>query len=136
MITGKLGGRLGTLNDEGRQLLERLRSAKDQIIRDYEGLNYAAVVRTVAALADEANRYVEVKQPWTTIKTDAEATRATLTAVMNAVKTLTIYLKPILPKFAQKIEKLLNVEPLTFAQVDATLENSAIGVFERLIRDA
>jgi methionyl-tRNA synthetase len=132
MITGKLGGRLGTLNDEGRQLIEKLRSAKDQVIRDYESLNYAAVVRTVAALADEANRYVEVKQPWTTIKTDAEATRATLTAVMNAVKILTIYLKPILPIFARKVEKLLNVEPLSFTQVDATLENCAIGTFERL----
>ncbi len=132
MITGKLGGRLGTLDGEGRQLIERLRSAKDQIMRDYEGLNYASMVRTVAGLADEANRYVEVKQPWTTIKTDPEATRATLTAVMNAVKTLTIYLKPILPEFARKVEKLLNVEPLSFAQVESTLENCGIGAFARL----
>jgi methionyl-tRNA synthetase len=132
MLTGKLGGRLGVLDDEGRQLLEKLRSAKDQIIRDYEGLNYAAVVRTVAGLADEANRYVEVKQPWTTVKTDPETTRSTLTAVMNAVQVLTIYLKPILPKFAQKVEKLLNVESLSFAQVETTLENRTIGVFERL----
>jgi methionyl-tRNA synthetase len=132
MITGKLGGRLGTLDDEGRRLLEKLRSAKDQIVRDYEGLNFGSVVRTIAALADEANRYVEVKQPWTTIKTDPEATRATLTAVMNAVEVLTIYLKPILPKFAQKVEKLLVVEPLSFAQVETTLENRTIGVFERL----
>ena len=64
MLTRQLGGRLGTLDAEGRQLVEKLVTAKDQIVRDYEGLNYATVVRTIGALADEANRYVEQKQPW------------------------------------------------------------------------
>ena len=95
-----------------------LTAAKDQIVRDYEGLDYAAAVRTISALADEANRYVEQKQPWATIKTDREKTRTTLTAVLNAVKVLTIYLKPILPQFAQKVEKFLNVEELSFADVE------------------
>jgi len=53
---------------------------KQQIIENYENLNYAAVIRTTAALADEANRYVEQNQPWATVKTDLEKTRTTLTA--------------------------------------------------------
>jgi methionyl-tRNA synthetase len=132
MLTRKLDGRLGVLDEEGRQLVARLTAAKDQVVRDYEGLDYAAVVRTISALADDANRYVEQNQPWTTIKTDAERTRTTLTAVLNAVKILTIYLKPILPQFAQKVEKFLNVEGLSFADVETTLENRPIGEFERL----
>jgi methionyl-tRNA synthetase len=132
MLTSKLDGRLGTLDDESRQLVEKLVSAKARIVADYEGLNYASVVRTIASLADEANRYVELKQPWTTIKTDPEATRGTLTAVINAVKILTIYLKPIVPRFGRKVEKFLNVEPLSLADVDSPLENRPIGVFERL----
>jgi methionyl-tRNA synthetase len=132
MLTRQLGGRLGTLDAEGRQLVEKLTAAKDQIIRDYEGLDYAAVVRTINALADEANRYVEQKQPWVTIKTDPERTRTTLTAVLNAMKVLTIYLAPILPKFAAKVQKFLNADDLTFADVERTLENREIGTFERL----
>jgi len=132
MLTRQLGGRLGTLDAEGRQLLDKLTAAKDQIIRDYEGLDYAAVVRTISALADEANRYVEQKQPWATIKTDPERTRTTLTAVLNATKVLTIYLTPILPKFAAKVRKFLNADDLTFADVERTLENREIGTFERL----
>jgi methionyl-tRNA synthetase len=132
MLTRQLEGRLGTLDGEGRQLLDRLRSASGQICRDYEELDYAAAVRTISALADEANRYVEQNQPWTTIKTDREKTRTTLTAVLNAVKILTIYLKPILPRFAQKVEKFLGVEELSFADVGKTLENRPIGTFERL----
>ena len=132
MLTKKLDGRLGRLDDEGRALVDKLAAAKDDIIKNYEGLNYAAVVRTLTALADEANRYVERKQPWTTIKTDAELTRTTLTTVLNAVKVLTIYLKPILPKFAQKVEKFLQVDPLSFADVAGRLEDREIGTFERL----
>jgi len=132
MLTRQLDGRLGTLDDEGRQLVGRLAGAREQIRRDYEGLDYAAVVRTISALADEANRYVEQKQPWATIKTDRETTRTTLTAVLNAVRILTVYLKPILPQFAQKVEKFLQVEELSFAEVEKTLENRSIGVFERL----
>ncbi len=89
MLTRQLDGRLGTLDDEGRQLVGKLAEAKEQIIRDYEGLDYAAAVRTIGALADDANRYVEQKQPWATIKTDREKTRTTLTAVLNTVKILT-----------------------------------------------
>jgi methionyl-tRNA synthetase len=132
MLTRQLEGRLGALDDEGRQLLGKLIEAKEQIVRDYEGLDYAAVVRTISALADEANRHVEQKQPWATIKTDREKTRTTLTAVLNAVRILTIYLKPILPKFAQKVEKFLSVEELSFADVEKPLENRRIGEFERL----
>ncbi len=132
MLTKKLDGRLGRLDAEGRQLVEKLAAAKEQILRDYEGLNYATVVRTIASLADEANRYVERKEPWTTIKTDGETTRATLTAVLNAVKILAIYLKPILPVFADKVERFLNVGALGFDDVNETLEDHEIGAFERL----
>jgi methionyl-tRNA synthetase len=132
MLTRRLGGRLGTLDAEGRQLVDRLVAAKDQIVGDYEELEFAAVVRTISALADDANRYVEQKQPWTTIKTDAEQTRATLTAVLNATRVLTVYLKPILPTFAEKVEKFLESGELSFTDVHRTLENHQIGAFERL----
>ncbi len=132
MLTRKLGGRLGVLDEAGRELLGRLAAAREQIAQDYEGLNYAAVVRTVSALADDANRYVEQNQPWATVRTDAEKTRMTLTAVLNAAKILTIYLKPILPMFAQKVERFLDIDELSFADVEKTLENRLIGTFERL----
>jgi methionyl-tRNA synthetase len=108
-------------------------AAKDEVIRNYENLNFAAAVRTITALADLANKYVEQNQPWAMIKTDLEKTLTTLTATINAVHIITIYLKPILPKFAEKIEKFLNVGKLSFTDVDKLLENHKINTFERLI---
>ena len=75
MLTKKLGGCLGRLDEEGRQLIATLTAAKDEIAGNYEELNYAAAVRRISALADEANRYVEQKAPWATIKSDAEQTQ-------------------------------------------------------------
>jgi methionyl-tRNA synthetase len=132
MLTKKLGGQLGRLDDRGAELIKRLTAAKARIIEDYENLKFASVVRTIVALADEANRYVEQNQPWVTIKTDLEKTRTTLTVVINAVRILTIYLKPILPKYAQKIEKFLNVDELKFEDVEALLQDHNINAFERL----
>ena len=133
MLTKKLDGTLGTLDEKGRALIDELIAAKTKIVDNYENLNYAAAIRKIAALADLCNKYVEEQQPWTTIKTDAEGTRTTLTAILNAVKVLTIYLKPVLPQFAEKIEQFLAVDPLAFSDTDAVLENHKINNFVRLI---
>jgi methionyl-tRNA synthetase len=133
MLTKKLDSQLGRLDGNGKELINKLIAAKDQIIENYENLNYAAVVRTIIALADEANRYVEQNHPWVTVKTDLEKTRTTLTAVINAVRILTIYLKPILPKYAEKTEIFLNVDKLKFADTETVLENHKINDFERLV---
>ncbi|MHC4529974.1 MAG: methionine--tRNA ligase [Planctomycetota bacterium] len=133
MLTKKLNSQLGQLDNNGKQLIENLTAEKQSIAENYESLNYAVVVRTITALADNANRYVEQNQPWATIKTDPEKTRTTLTAVINAVKILTIYLKPILPGYAEKIEKFLNIDKLTFADTETVLENHKINQFERLV---
>ncbi len=133
MLAKKLDAQIGRLDEKGTKLVNKLAAAKDQIIQNYENLNYAAVVRTITALADEANRYVEQNQPWVTVKTDLEKTRTTLTTIINAVRILTIYLKPILPKYAGKTEKFLNVDKLKFADVETVLENHRINEFARLV---
>jgi methionyl-tRNA synthetase len=132
MLTKKLDSQLGRLDEQGKELLDKLIAAKEQIIRDYENLKYSAVVRSITALADEANRYVELNQPWTTVKTDLEKTRTTLTAVINAVRILAIYLKPILPKYTQKVQRFLNVDTLNLSDLEAMLEDRKINDFERL----
>ncbi|MBW7988520.1 MAG: methionine--tRNA ligase [Planctomycetes bacterium] len=133
MLTKKMSGQLGQLDEQGTELINKLTAAKEQVIEHYENLKYAAAVRTITALADEANRYVEQNQPWVTIKTDLEKTRTTLTAVINAVHILTIYLKPIMPKYAEKVEKFLNVDKLSFEDVKTVLENHKINKFKRLV---
>lgn len=132
MLTKKLDGKLGTLDDDGKKLIASLQGAKDEIISDFEGLNYAAAIRKIVFLATETNKYVDEKQPWASIKTDPEQTRAVLTTVINAVKILTIYLKAVIPDYADKVEKILNVSGLSFADVDIVMEDVTVNEFVRL----
>ena len=133
MLNKKLDGRLGKLDGKGQKLVRTMQCVKEAIIADFEELNYAAAVRTILACADECNRFFDMAQPWVTIKTDPEATRRTLTAILNAVKILTIYLKPVLPKYAEKIKKILNVQSLSFSDVESVLEEHQINEFTRLV---
>lgn len=133
MITKKFDGQLGRLDNQGRQLIKKLADARAEIIESYESLNYASAVRIIIALADEANRYVEQNQPWATVKTDLEKTQPTLTAIVNAVKILTIYLKPILPCYTKKVQEFLNVAEQKFTDVETILENHKINDYPRLV---
>jgi len=132
MLTKRLEGRTGRLDADGRALVNMLQDARDGIAADYESLNYSSAIRTISALADESNRYIDAKEPWNTIETDPEGTRTILTAVVNAVRILTIYLKAVLPRYAEKTERILNLEAQTLSDVDDILENHRVNPFERL----
>ncbi|MCE5185690.1 MAG: methionine--tRNA ligase [Planctomycetaceae bacterium] len=133
MLCKKLDGMLGRLDDEGRRLISELTAARQEIVDSYESLNFAGAIRKIASLADVCNKYVEQHQPWATIKTDPEGTRTSLTAILNAMRILTIYLKPVLPEFAAKVEQFLAVGPLAFADVDKVLEDHKINDYIRLV---
>lgn len=133
MMTNKLGGMLGRIDAAGKELLATLVAAKDEIVASYENLDYAAAIRRIAGLADVCNKYTEDNQPWTVIKTDPEKARVTLTTILNASRILTIYLKPVLPVFAEKIEKFLDIKPQCFADIGTFLEERPIHSFIRLV---
>ncbi|MBN2018627.1 MAG: methionine--tRNA ligase [Sedimentisphaerales bacterium] len=132
MLKNKLSGRLGRLDEQGRKLVETLAAAAPQVIQQYEQLNYAALVRTIVGLSDLADQYIEQHQPWNEIKNEPERARTTLTTALNALRILTIYLKPVIPRFAENVERLLGVNNLTFADVGTILEEHNINDFVRL----
>ncbi len=57
-----------------------------------------------------------------------------LTAALEAGRILTIYLKPILPEFAAKVEKCLGVPALKWEHVQDAMEPHSIQPFEHLIQ--
>ncbi|MBN1436399.1 MAG: methionine--tRNA ligase [Sedimentisphaerales bacterium] len=133
MLNKNLDAKLGALTTEARELLAQLAQAESEIAQLFEAREYASAIRTICRLADLVNRYIDDRKPWKQIKTDPEHARETLTTVANAVRLLTIYVKPIIPAFAEKIESILNVEPLKWSDTQTLLENHTINPFQRLI---
>ena len=133
MLGKNFDGKCGKLSDEGRGLLAGLKAAADEISDNYESRNFATAARKVRALADEVNKYFDERKPWVAIKEDKDHALESLTTTLNAVKVLTTYVKPVLPAHAARIEKLLNIDPLVWANISDELEDHQINKFERLM---
>ncbi len=132
MLQKKLEGRLGALDEEGAALLAKCRDASETIAKHYEDRRFNQAIVEICRLADAANEYFDRREPWKTVKTDAEATRTTLTAALNAFRLIAIYLKPVLPAYADKAMKLFGETDWTWDSIFATRENCALGAYEYL----
>jgi methionyl-tRNA synthetase len=62
------------------------------------------------ALAHEANRYLDGKAPWKTIKTDRQAAANTLYTAIGVISALKTMLYPFLPFSSQKLHEYLGFE--------------------------
>ena len=134
MLQKKLGGTLATLagHDEELALLKRLREGGETVARHYEERRFSQAVVEICRLADAANEYFDRREPWKSVKTDPESARAALTAALNAFRILAIYLKPILPVYADRAMKLFGESEWTWDSAQTSVEGVAIGEYEYL----
>jgi methionyl-tRNA synthetase len=128
-----LDNQLGVSAMDAVPLLREARGAEEAIAGAYEARDFAAAVRTICGLADKANKYVEDQAPWRLAKTDPEAARGVLTAALEAGRILTVYLKPVLPEFAAKVEKFLAIPPLKWAHIQDSMVPHRINPFAHLV---
>ena len=59
------------------------------------------------SLAQEANRYLDEKSPWKTIKEDRQAAATALYVAITVLSALSTVLYPFLPFSSQKLHELL-----------------------------
>lgn len=132
MLHKSLDGKMGEMDATGKALLADFLSREKIIADHYEARRFSQVPVEVCKLADAANEYFDAAQPWKTIKIDPEATRQTLTTILNLFRILTIYLKPILPRFAEKVETLFQEAPYTWDSLKTVVENRAVSPYQYL----
>jgi methionyl-tRNA synthetase len=132
-ITQQFGGRLGeTLANA--ELVKEVQSAAAAIAARYESREYGEAVRVIMALADKVNEYVDQEKPWVLAKDPAQKERLhqVCTTNLNVFRLLTLYLKPVMPVLAQKVEQFLGISPLTWADAGTLLTNHPINPYQHL----
>jgi methionyl-tRNA synthetase len=132
MLQKKLDGRLGVMDAEGKELVQKCREASEVIAKYYEDRRFNLAVVEICRLADAANAFFDKREPWKTVKTDLESTRTSLTAALNAFRIMAIYLKPILPVYAEKAMKLFGDSGWSWDSINETKENCTLGAYEYL----
>ena len=121
---------------EGRMLLDGLRAHQATVSGLYESREFAKAVREVMALADRVNEYVDQHKPWELAKKEGQdaALHDVCTVCIEAFRLLTIYLKPILPALAAKVEAFLQVPPLQFDDAARALGHHQIADYQHLMQ--
>ncbi|MDO6721469.1 methionine--tRNA ligase [Psychrosphaera sp. 1_MG-2023] len=133
-IKKRFEGQLSATIDSPELLLE-FQQAKASITANYENREFAKAIREIMALADKANKYIDEKAPWVTVKDEnlQQQTQDVCSMGINLFRILMIYLKPVLPAMAKEVETFLNNE-LTFDGVDAPLVSHEINKFKALMQ--
>ncbi|GHB62713.1 methionine--tRNA ligase [Psychrosphaera saromensis] len=122
-------------NVDNPELLAEFQQAKESITTCYENREFAKAIREIMALADKANKYIDDKAPWVTVKDDAlqQQTHDVCSMGINLFRILMVYLKPVLPNMAAEVESFLNSE-LTWDSVDNNLTGHEINKFKALMQ--
>jgi methionyl-tRNA synthetase len=128
----KIENRLGRMDDAGRALVAGIEAGAADVGRAYEACEFAQAMRLVASHADALNRYFDGEKPWVVMKTDPERARAALTATLNGVRLMAAYLGPVLPRYAEKVGRLLGTATPDFTNLAERVEDRTIGAYERI----
>jgi methionyl-tRNA synthetase len=130
---GRLSADLGV---EGRVLLDALRGHADTVRDLYETREFGKAMREVMALADRVNAYVDQHKPWELARQPdrAAALHDVCSTCIEAFRLLTLYLKPVLPALAARVEAFLNIPPLAWADSARALGAHRIGEYSHLMQ--
>lgn len=132
MLNSKMDGVISEPDTEGMALLQRAQAKAEEIAKAYEAREFVKAINEIRALADEANRYFDEKAPWKTLESDPAGTKKVLSTTLNLFRMLAVYLKPVLPLYTEKVEKLFNEKPYVWDSVQTILKNHKINAYEHL----
>ncbi|MCC9595174.1 methionine--tRNA ligase [Rubrivivax sp. JA1055] len=136
-LAKRFGGRLSAdVGVEGRALLDGLRAHAEVVREHYETREYGKALREVMLLADRVNEYVDQNKPWELAKQEGAEARLhdVCTVCIEAFRLLTLYLKPVLPATAARVEAFLGIAPLAWGDAARALGGHTIGAFSHLLQ--
>jgi methionyl-tRNA synthetase len=98
------------LTDRDQKFYSTRVKTVEKVTELLESYCFKQALDEVMEFARECNRYIDEKAPWTSRKTDEEATKLSLAVAMDAIFTLAILLSPFLPSTGAKMLRMLGIK--------------------------
>ena len=136
-ISKKFDGQLSKdLHQQDITTLNKLQEKSESIAELYNARQYSEAIRSIMALADIANEYVNDMQPWVIAKDPDQQTRLhqICTASVNMFRILTLYLKPVIPAMTEEVESFLQIKPLLWNDAGTLILDHAIKPYKHLAK--
>jgi methionyl-tRNA synthetase len=125
---------LGAPAADAAPLLARAAARLAEVPGLYREFESSKALRLAIEIAEDFNQFVTESAPWKLATSDPERARAICSAAIHAGKIIAAILKPVLPAWAEKTERMLLLPaPLTFANGAEPLPaDHMIGAYETL----
>ena len=100
----------GALDSQSQRLLGQAADTLDSVDKALGACRFRLAISQAMSLAQEANRYLDGKAPWKTLKDDREATATTLWVALSVINCLKVLLCPFLPFSSRSLHELLGFQ--------------------------
>jgi methionyl-tRNA synthetase len=133
-VSRNSAGRMADALDD-QELFASFREAGETIAAHYESREYSKAMRIVMSLADQANRYIELKKPWVMAKDSSRSAEVqqVCSQGLNLFRSLMIYLAPVLPDLAEKSRALFGEEYWTWQSAAEPLLGKVIAEYQPML---
>ena len=108
----------------------------DRIAELYETCDYNSALLEILQLADEANRFINDKEPWK-LRKDPEKqdeVRDVCSIVLNLFRQIVVFLTPVLPKLAEQAGDLLNAPITHWDDAQTPLTGTPVSEFKHMMQ--
>lgn len=97
----------GTPDEQSQALLAKAQTVMGEVDRLLGQVRFKEAIKAAMVLAQEANRYLDYRAPWKTIKQDRQNAAATVFTVLNTLSALKTMLYPFLPFSSSRLHAML-----------------------------
>ena len=104
----------GELNDEDKEFWNNIEYEYLKVTKCLQETEIKEGLKHIMHISKLGNQYFQENEPWKIFKEDKERAGTVMYLLANLTKDLAILIEPYLPKTADKIFGLLNVEKLTW----------------------
>ncbi|MSQ14841.1 MAG: methionine--tRNA ligase [Dehalococcoidia bacterium] len=100
----------GAFDDSSNAILRKAEDVSKTVAEHISLCHFREAIKTAMSLAQEANRYLDEKSPWKSIRSDRTEAATSLYIAISVITYLKTLLYPFLPFSSEKLHKLLGLE--------------------------
>jgi len=124
------------LDASDEALLATVRGGFESVSHLYAACKFKAALAETQRLSQEVNRYLNDKEPWKAIKTDAQGAATSVYVALQAIDWLKTLYSPVLPHTSQLVHEYLGYDGQLFGRQVTETVTDARGAHQVLRYDA
>ena len=127
----------GERTDQDQMLWSAVHASVEEVARHVDHFRFRDALSSAMNVARAGNKYLSDSEPWKLEKSDPERTRTILANSLNVAAVLTVVLEPFLPFTVKKLQQMLGIGTLDWAEAfrtDLIGEGAVLGKAEHLFK--